>query len=504
MTRTAVLAELFDAVLADEPERPALIEDDRATSFGDWWTRSAAACAALADLGVGSGDVVLLLLPSGADFAVCYLAAMRLGAVVSAANPRLGPTEIGHIIARSAPAAIITDTPERVPAGTGCRICTPDELRVRGAAGSAPPWTSVREDDPAVIVWTSGSTGLPKGAWFDHRTLAFIAAEVGPLSAWHDRKLMPVPFAHTAYMTRVHDQLKHRVALVLTPAKWTADSMLDVLAEQRVTVGQGVPTQWEKLIALDRLAEADLSSLRLVSTGASRVPASLVTALRERLGCAVVVRYASTEVPLAFGTRLSDPPDTVERTVGRPLGGAQVEIRTSAGEPEPTGRTGRIHLRSRAAMRGYWQDPEQTARTIAADGWLTTGDLGSLDADGNLTIVGRADEVYIRGGYNVQPSEVEAALAEHPRVARVAVVGTPAPVIGEIGVAFVVTRSDEADDAPNVSELQDWCRRRIADYKTPDAVVFVDELPVNATYKIDTIRLRQLAAEAAKASAARP
>ena len=301
----------------------------------------------------------------------------------------------------------------------------------------------------------------------------------------------------------MHDQLRHRVALVLTPPTWTADGMLDVLAGQRVTVGQGVPTQWEKLIALDRLAEADLSGLRLVSTGASRVPAALVSALRERLGCAVVVRYASTEVPLAFGTQLGDPPETVARTVGRPLGGAEVEIRTAASAPVPTGRTGRIHLRSRAAMRGYWLDPEQTARTMSEDGWLTTGDLGHLDADGNLTIVGRADEVYIKGGYNIQPSEVEAALTAHPRVAQAAVVGTPAPVIGEIGVAFVVIEAERgvADGTPTASELQDWCRRRIADYKAPDAVVFVDDLPVNATYKVDTVRLRQLAAKVAEAEA---
>jgi acyl-CoA synthetase (AMP-forming)/AMP-acid ligase II len=497
MTRTAVLAELFEAVLAEEPDLPALVQDGRTTSFGDWWARSAAASCALAELGVGRGDIVLLLLPSGRDFAVCYLAAMRLGAVVSAANPRLGPTEIGHIIARSAPSAIITDTPARIPAGVGYRVRTADELRIQGAtAALAPPWTAVPEDDPAVIVWTSGSTGLPKGAWFDHRTLAFIAAQVGPLSAWHDRKLMPIPFAHTAYMTRVHDQLRHRVALVLTPPVWTAEGMLDMLTEQRVTVGQGVPTQWEKLIALDRLAEADLSSLRLVSTGASRVPAALVTELRERLGCAVVVRYASTEVPLAFGTRIGDPPATVAHTVGRPLGGAEVEIRTVAGERAATGQTGRIHLRSRAAMRGYWQDPDQTARTIAADGWLTTGDLGHLDAEGNLTIVGRADDVYIRGGYNVHPAEVEAALSAHPGVARVAVVGTPAPVIGEIGVAFVVARGDGARGGLSATQLQTWCRERIADYKTPDAVVFVEDLPVNATYKIDTTRLRELAVAA--------
>jgi acyl-CoA synthetase (AMP-forming)/AMP-acid ligase II len=254
--------------------------------------------------------------------------------------------------------------------------------------------------------------------------------------------------------------------------------MLDVLESERVTVGQGVPTQWEKLVALDRLDDADLTHLRLVSTGASRVPATLVRELRERLRCPVVVRYASTEVPLAFGTGIDDPPETVATTVGRPLGGAEIQL-----------RDGRVFLRSAARMRGYWREPQLTARTISADGWLTTGDLGRLDPAGNLVIVGRADDAYIRGGYNIHPAEVEAALAQHPRVARVAVVGTPAPVIGEIGVAFVVT-----DGAVTAAALREWCRERIADYKVPDIVEFVSDLPVNATFKVDVGRLRALAA----------
>jgi len=291
-------------------------------------------------------------------------------------------------------------------------------------------------------------------------------------------------------MTRVYDQLVHRAALILTPPVWTADRMLDVLAGQRVTLGQGVPTQWEKLLTLDRLAEADLSCLRLVSTGASRVPAALVRALHTRLRCPVVVRYASTEAPLAFGTRIDDPIETVAATVGRPLGGAEVEIRGADGSALPPGETGRVFLRTRAAMRGYWRAPELTAQAIALDGWLASSDLGRLDSEGNLVIVGRADDAYIRGGYNIYPSEVEAALAAHPAVARVAVVGIPAPVIGEIGVAFVVRgRTDTLTEAA----LAAWCRSRIADYKVPDRVVFVADLPVNATFKVDTGRLREMA-----------
>ena len=150
-----------------------------------------------------------------------------------------------------------------------------------------------------------------------------------------------------------------------------------------------------------------------------------------------------------------------------------------------------MYLRTRARMRGYWRAPEQTAAAILPGGWLATSDLGRLDSGGNLVIAGRADDAYIRGGYNIYPSEVEAALAAHPRVARVAVVGTPAPVIGEIGVAFVIP---DAAGAVTASELQAWCRGRIADYKVPDTVVFVDDLPVNAIFKVDTRQLKRMAA----------
>ncbi|MCW2916841.1 MAG: putative acyl-CoA synthetase [Actinomycetia bacterium] len=485
------LAELFGALLAEEPDLPALVQDGRVMTFREWWSGSALAAGILASKGVRVGDVVCLLLPSGRDFAVWYLGVLRLGAVVSAINPRLGSTEIGHIIGRCHPVVVVTNTAHRVPSDAAAAVCDPRgpfPCSIAPLRGIVP----VPSDAPAVISWTTGSTGLPKGAWFDYQTLRFIAENMGPLSRLHDRKLMPVPFAHAGFTTRIYDQLLHRCTLVLTPSDWSAESMLDVLETERVTVGQGVPTQWEKLIALDRFSVANLSHLRLVATGASRVPDNLITMMSRRLGCPVVVRYASTELPLAFGTRLDDSPRTVATTVGRPLGGAEVDIRSADGDSARQGRAGRIFLRSPAMMRGYWDDPEMTAQSVSNDGWLATGDLGVLDEQGNLVILGRADDTYIRGGYNVYPAEVETALLEHPAVRRVAVVGTTAPVIGEAGVAFVVT-----DDHALTGELvRDWCRGQIADYKVPDTVVFVPDLPVNAVFKIDMMRLRAMAADA--------
>jgi acyl-CoA synthetase (AMP-forming)/AMP-acid ligase II len=487
---STAIADLFGIILAESPDAEAVVDGDRRLSFAGWWQRSAVAAGGMAALGVGTGDIVCLLLPSSAEFAVCSLAAMRLGAIVTAINPRLGAGEVEHILTTVEPRLLVTEEPTGVPAGFDAYVRTPAGLT--DLAEPVTTFTALPADSPAVIVWTTGTTGMPKGAWFDHESLLHIARNIGPLSAPGDRKLMPVPFAHVAYMTRIYDQLLHRAALVLTPREWTAGSMLDLLVREGVTVGQGVPTQWEKLIALDGLATADLSRLRLVSTGAGRVPPSLVLAMRERLGCPVVVRYASTELPLAFGTGLHDPVGIVSSTVGRPLGDVQMQIRTEAGEVQPAGSPGRIFLRSRGSMRGYWRDPDRTAETMAPDDWIASSDEGWVDPAGNLTIVGRMDDAYIRGGYNVHPSEVERALLGHPRIQRAAVVGSPAPVIGDLGVAFVVVTA--GDPAPTTADVRAWCRDLIADYKAPDLVVPVDDLPVNATYKIDRTELRRLAA----------
>lgn len=498
---SAAIADLFDPILAESPDAEALVDGERRLTFADWWRESATAAGGLAEYGVARGDVVALLLPSSAEFAVCYLAAMRLGAIVTAVNPRLGDHEIAHILTKVEPRLVVTDEPTRVPAGLAAPSRTPGEL-----ARAAEPVSGVATtaaDAPAVVVWTTGTTGMPKGAWFDHESLLTIAANIGPLSAPGDRKLMPVPFAHAAFMTRIYDQLTCRAALIVTPRRWTATGMLRLLVEERVTVGQGVPTQWEKLIDLDELAAADLSRLRLVSTGAGRVPPSLVLAMRERLGCPVVVRYASTELPLAFGTGIHDPAEIVSSTVGRPLGDVEVAIRADTGRPLPPGSSGRVFLRSRGSMRGYWRDPDRTAETMTPDGWIASSDEGVLDPAGNLTIIGRVDDAYIRGGYNVHPSEVERALLAHPRIQRAAVVGSPAPVIGEVGVAFVVVVAD-GDPPPTTEEVRAWCHDLIADYKAPDLVVPVDDLPVNATYKIDRTELRRRAAVAVARQPARP
>jgi acyl-CoA synthetase (AMP-forming)/AMP-acid ligase II len=494
--RYAGLAHLLTDVAEHHRNRQAFVDGSRELTFGGWSAAAGRFAAHLSERGVRAGDVVLIALPSGIDFAIAYAAVLWTGAVATAVNPRLGPDEVGGIIARSRPTAALEPDggDPRVPAGSvAIRVSLADLVRAGTAEVWSPP-AAVAHTDPAVIVWTSGTTGAPKGAWFDYTALAAGARVSGLLSAPFDRRLMPTPFAHAGFMTRVWDQLAYVMTTIITPTPWSAETMLAAMTRERVTVGQGVPTQWEKLLALPELSRETLPQLRIVGTGAARVPAELVRALRERLRCPIVVRYAATEVPSMTGTRAEDPAEVLEHTVGRPQDGIEIRIVDEAGRSVPHGTVGRLAARSPFQMRGYWHDAEQTAAALGADGWFLSSDLGRLDEAGNVTLAGRASEAYIRGGYNVYPLEVENVLTAHPGIAAAAVVGVPAPVIGEIGVAWIVLRDGTPLDA---GEVRRWVADRIADYKVPDRVEFVAELPLTSMMKVDKLTLarRSVAAD---------
>ncbi len=465
-------------------DREAFVDGTTRLTFGAWDTAADAVAAWMADQGVAKGDVVALVLGACADFAVCYQAAMRLGAVTSPLNPRLGAREMVSIFERTAPRVTIVDTAMAVlpPGAATGTVLGREALPAVVAAGGRPPHLpALGLDDVAAIVWTSGTTGVPKGAVFDHGCFQDTARGVGVLSVPGDRRISPVPFAHVGYMTRPWDEIGNVITTVIIPTPWHAADHLRLLAEESVTVGQGVPTQWQLMLQHPDLATTDVSSLRITSTGASKVPPELVRAMRKAFGVPVVVRYTSTEASVTTGTQVDDDDEVIANTVGRPA--PNVELRVCAGERRAeVGEVGDIHIRSRARMRGYWKDPERTAAVIDADGWLDTGDLGWLDSDGNLSIVGRKVEMYIRGGYNVYPAEVEDVLGEHPGVMRAAVVGVPDPVMGQVGAAAVIA-SDPAHP-PTLDELKAWCRDRLASYKAPDRLKVVAELPVNAMQKV--------------------
>ena len=358
--------------------------------------------------------------------------------------------------------------------------------------------STLSADDLVAIVWTSGTTGMPKGAVFDHRNLQAVAVGAGAMGAQYDVRLAPLPFAHVAFMSRPWEEIENVITTVITPTPWTAGDTLRLMVRERVTVGQGVPTQWRLVLDHPDFASSDLSSLRIAGTGAATVPPELVREMEHRLACPVVIGYTSTEAAISTGTVPGDTPEVISQTVGRPRVNVELEVIDDDAQVCPTGVVGRVRCRSGAVMRGYWQDPARTAEVLDADGWLTTGDLGFLDARGYLTLVGRRSEMYIRGGYNVYPGEVERVLSQHPEVAQVAVLGVPDPVLGEIGVAFVVPAgTPDGRASPALAALRTFCRNVIADYKAPDRLVVVDALPMTSVGKVDK---RALAEDAARAS----
>jgi acyl-CoA synthetase (AMP-forming)/AMP-acid ligase II len=278
-------------------------------------------------------------------------------------------------------------------------------------------------------------------------------------------------------MFKLWDQLTWGTTLVVPPTPWSAAGMFDVLRTERITVAGAVPTQWAKLLEIEDAGRESLPHLRIGVVATAPASPELVRRVRQRIGVPLVVRFAMTECPTICGTAPDDPPEIQSATVGRPAAGMEVRVDDD----------GVVEVRGPCVMRGYWRNPVLTAEVLR-EGWLRTGDIGTLDGNGYLSIVGRTGDMYIRGGYNVHPVEVERVLAAHPDVKEAVVVGRSAPVIGEIGVAFVVPV--DATNPPTLQELRVWVSAQLADYKAPDDVVVVDALPLTAMLKPDRAALR--------------
>ena len=422
--------ELLDAAAVAYGDREAYVEPGSRISFAEWVSRSRRVAAGLVARGVGKGDVVVLRLPSGIDYATCYAAAAMIGAITTGINPRLGPREVGAILEQADPALVISEPAEL------------QRIAADGGRFAAVPDVEINRHDPVALIFSSGTTGLPKGAVFDGNNLLAGAVSAGVMSAPHDRRLTSTPFAHAGYMFKLWDQLLWGTTLVIPPAPWSAAGMATVLSEERITVAGAVPTQWAKLL---EVSPTVFPHLRVGVAATAPASPELVRAVADRIGVPLVVRYAMTECPTICGTAPDDPPEIQFRTVGRPAPGMAVRV---------TG-DGVVEVRGPCVMRGYWRNPELTA-SVLSDGWLRTGDLGRRNDDGTLSIVGRCGDMYIRGGFNVHPVEVEQVIATHPAVAQAVVVGCQAPVIGEVGVVFVVPK--DALAPPSLPELRTHVR----------------------------------------------
>jgi len=475
---TGVLDRIVPEAARRFGDHPALLAaDGRPTSYAELDRRSDEVAVGLGRRGIGLGAVVALTLPSTVDYVVAYAALAKVGAATAGVNPRLTEAERTTALEVVGPDLVLAD---------GTEV---EALRVDGESPAALPEDPER---PVAIVLTSGTTGRPRGAEFRFRQLAAItAADVGDTWGGGGPMLASTQFAHIGFMTKLAWYLRLRTTQLLID-RWRASTVLDQIEAHRVPSLGGVAPQIALLLREPDFDQRDLDCVQTIIVGAAPSPPALVHEARERFGAAYSIRYSSTECGgVGTGTAFDAPDSEALYTVGRPRPPVELAIRDGDGRVVPDGEVGEVCLRSPCVMAGYWNDPEATA-TALRDGWLFSGDLGYVDESGCLHLAGRAKEMFIRGGYNVYPLEVEAVLSEHPAVAEVAVVPRPDEVMSEIGVAVVVPRDPTAP--PTLDDLRAFAHDRLSAHKLPEALRVVDALPLTAMQKLDR---RSLAADEA-------
>jgi long-chain acyl-CoA synthetase len=507
------LAVILREAVSSTPDKPVALWAGGRMTYAELDDLSDRVATALIDLGVTPGARVAIQLPNVAPFLVTYFGALKAGAAVVPLNVLLTPAELvfqlGNSSARvlvtwagvaghASEAAVLAGVSEVFVVGDGPR---PPDTRPFGdllvTAPSRRPMADTHADDTAVIVYTSGTTGRPKGAELTHFQLYMNADIPGRLFAVvaSDVVLTTLPLFHVFGLSSLLNcAVRFGATLSLIP-RFDPQVVLAAVEEHRATVFAGVPTMFVALLEAPGAEGADVSSLRIAISGGAALPPQILDAFEERFGLVVLEGYGMTETASST-TSSGSAVDRRPYSVGKPIWGTECEIRDDEDRTLPAGRDhiGEILTRGFHTMKGYLDDPEATAAAFT-DGWLRTGDLGYRDDDGYYFIVGRKKELIIRGGYNVYPREVEEALRSHPAVADVAVVGIPDHRLGEEVLAFV---SLEPGATLTGAELIAYSREQLAAYKYPRSIEFRSDLPKSATGKILKMQLRaELLAERA-------
>jgi acyl-CoA synthetase (AMP-forming)/AMP-acid ligase II len=498
MTRRAelVVGAVFANAARACPGRRAVVMGDRALTYGELERRANQTARALADRGLTRGDRLVTWCDTCLEVVPVFAGAAKAGVVFAPVNAHLGVDEAVDVMAAARTSLVVVDQPHEAAGGqVGARLGVPvvsfAELEAEAAdeADAEPPDPGVTGTDPHVIFFTSGSTGRPKGVILSHQ-VNLLRTYSGTLPEPRGPLVSPYPLFHMGAWTLALGQWQARGTLVLL-ASADAGSICAAVTEHRAERINCIPAVWRRV--LDHAgspagAGTDLSSLRFADTGTSATPPELLSAITAALpGASVRVFYGSTE---AGGVACLEHADLLTRpgSCGLPIPFAEVR-RDESGE---------LWVRTPLLFDGYFEDPEATA-TALVDGWYRTGDLAEEDADGYLSIVGRARDVIRTGGETVAPSEVEGVLADHPALADVAVVGVPDPAWGEVVWAAVVVAPGAA--APTVEDLRAHCAGRLAAYKHPRAVAVVEAVP--RTPATGQVQRRLLVEQLAVAAAGR-
>ncbi len=489
-------------------DAPAVLERGETWSFNQLWSECRKAAAAFLSHGIGDGDRIAIWAPNCREWVVAAVGAMTCGATVVPLNTRLKGIEAGDILRRTRARMLFTvdrflgiDYPALIH-----DEALPDlEKTVRfdhnwhdfQSCGNAVAGSSVDAalarltgDHVSDIIFTSGTTGAPKGVMMTYRQV------IPQCGVWihntglaaGERYLIVNPFFHSFGFKVGWVACLLSGAVMLPMPQFEVRAVIEAIERDKVNFMPGPPTIFQMLLAERDKTPFNSSSLRGGTTGAATVPPVLVERIRSELGMKdIITAYGMTECVNITSCLPGDPTELIAETCGRAMPGNEVIVAGPDGTELPRGETGEIRVRGQGVMLGYLDDPEATAEAIDPQGWLHTGDIGTMDKRGYVRITDRLKDMYISGGFNVYPAEVEKLLASHPAIAMSAVIGVPDERMGEVGKAFVVLRPGAAASEP---DLVAWSRDNMANYKVPRSFFIVADLPRNAAGKVLKTALR--------------
>ncbi|OXM66147.1 MULTISPECIES: long-chain-fatty-acid--CoA ligase [Amycolatopsis] len=483
------LAHILANTARRQPDAPAQRLGDAVLTYAGLDEAAAKVAAQLRAEGLQSGERVCVMLPNILPFAPLYYGILRAGGVVVPMNPLLKAREVEHYLTDSGAVRLfvfagVAEEAGKAAAAAGvpCTVVDPAAF-LTGLTAQPQPEIAPREDnDPAVILYTSGTTGRPKGAVLTHANLrsniTTVASSLFDLRP-SDVVMGCLPLFHTFGQACALNAAVYRGSCLVLVPRFEPAAVLDAIERFGVTVFEGVPTMYGALLQHPRAAEIDASALRVCVSGGAALPVEVLHGFEKAFGCAILEGYGLSETSPVVTFNHPDRPRKAG-SIGTPIDGVRVRLLDADGAEVAPGEIGEIAVQGPNVMRGYWNLPEATAEAIP-DGWLRTGDLARQDEDGYYFIVDRKKDLIIRGGYNVYPREIEEVLYELPAVAEAAVIGVPHPTHGEEVAAAVALKAGATATA---DELRDYVKERVAAYKYPRQVWLVPELPKGPTGKI--------------------
>lgn len=494
------LAQVISRTYARHPGKTAIAFQGRRYSYDELNEEIRKRALLLTRLGIRRGDRVALRLPKGMEFIFLHLAALSVGAVTLPLNPAYSAEDLSYYLADSQSALLITEAAhfaglDRLRASLpGLKILLLDGPSPAGwdplpaelqKTGSEDPRTyPAQDDDLAMLLYTSGTTGRSKGAMISHRNLVSNMRSIQQAWNWTEQDVLlhVLPLFHIhGLVIALHGSL-HAGSTVFLAEKFDVQSAWEVLVREKCTLMMGVPTIYHRMLKQDIPGRARLQAMRLFISGSAPLPETLFHRFAAQTGFKILDRYGMTEAGIIASNPL-DPASRRPKSVGFPLPGVEVRIFSEKGERVPPGEVGEVCMRGDNIFRGYWNMPEKTRESLH-DGWFRSGDLGYEDPrDGRrLYLVGRAKEIIITGGYNVYPKEVENVLEQHSAIQEAAVFGLPDEDFGEKVTAAVVLHPGETPPAAGM--IHSFCKQHLAGYKCPKQIVVVDCLPRNAMGKV--------------------